>query len=144
MLEQAFKGTIASRGLGFEEHIYKVEPFPEGKKQAETRETELKPGKYWAGILNESAIIMGEFPIEKKWRELIDILMESKESHNLIRQMNDYVKQAIALYKPNLIIVDTPYLLPEVAYGKIPWILNMSITPQMYSIDDGMHHQVLV
>lgn len=128
LLDTSFAGHTASRG--FEEHIYSlaVENFSE---------KESKAGEDWAKGLEKKSIF-GRYSAEEKWLGLKEMLIESKEAMLMIERYNEIVRDAIALYNPDLIVIDMPYLLPSIALSKIPWIHNLSVVPQVYCHDDAI------
>lgn len=128
LLDTSFAGHTASNG--FEEHIYNlaVENFSE---------KEGKPGEDWAKGL-EKRSIFGRHSAEEKWLSLKEMLIESKEAMFMVKRYNEIVKEAIALYSPDLIVIDMPYLMPSIAVSKIPWIHNLSVVPQVYCHEDAI------
>ena len=129
MVDQNFTGKLAP--LGFEEHVYKLAIDNFSQKGSVT------PGEDWAKSLLDRSIF-GPDNTEQKWHKMMDFIVESAEAKSLIKQLNEQSKFAIDKFIPDLIVLDTPYLLPEVAYSGIPWIQNMSIVPQVFCMHDNI------
>lgn len=97
----------------------------------------MKPGEDWAKEMLERSIF-GQFSAEEKWRTLKAMLIESPEAMTMVRRYNQVVQEAIHRYRPELILVDMPYLLPAISASKIPWIFNLSVVPTVYCHEDSV------
>lgn len=124
VLEETFAGKVAA--LGFTEHLM---VFP---KPADV----VNPGEDPAKSLLEAKVIGNYSPYEKFENMLGMLFGEKFNSDNRI--MDGAIKEAIKLYKPDLIYFDACHMYPAVHYSGIPWVKHISTTPLYYILDDAV------
>ena len=117
-LSPHFPGKLAS--LGYLEHVFSV------SQEEKFNEAKLNPGEMIAHVFQEAKVIGPYSPLEKL--KNMFTLFDSPQFHADMLTFDGAVKEAIALYKPDLFYVDG-MPMPAVYYSGLPWVDSISPNP---------------
>ena len=81
--------------------------------------------------------VIGPYSVEEKTENMISF-MYSDDNRKEFTGFNTALREAIELYKPDLIYFDSGALMPAIAYSGVPWIKNISVTPIFFTLDDKL------
>ncbi|KAH9405387.1 hypothetical protein TYRP_001237 [Tyrophagus putrescentiae] len=128
LVEKAFSEQF--HPLGFEEHIYS------SKEEKSQQQQQQRSGEWLAEFLFEHKII-GPFSVEEKMVNLIEFFRGPEHLAEWTRY-NEAVKEALELYKPDLVYYDYGALVPAIYYSGVPWIKNYSVAPTFTCFTEGV------
>lgn len=123
VVEQAWSGKLSP--LGIKEYLFSV------PSQA---------GKITAGLIAEQFNRIGLIgPVSPKQKTL-NLLAFFKSEHitEEWRYYNEAIKEAIADWKPDVILTDENGLPPTIYYSGVPWIQHFSSNPLYFIMDQNL------
>ena len=127
VLPETWRGKVTSHG--FEEHIHQID-------STSPTDPNEHPGAHYAKILHQYKML-GPYSSLEKLQSVRNIL-ESEHHANEIMQNDAAVKEAIELYKPDVVFVDSLWLPPSIYYSKIPWVKSLAMSPILMVWDDNI------
>ncbi len=123
VLEQAWSGKLLP--LGIKEYLFSV-PSQTGKVTAALIADQFKK----IGLI-------GPLSLKEKTLNLLSFF-NSEHITEEWRHYDGAIKEAIADFKPNLILADENGLPPAIYYSGIPWIRHFSSNPLFFIMEDGL------
>lgn len=118
VLPETWRGKVTCHG--FEEHIHLID-------SSGPTDPNQHPGEHYASVLHKFKMLGPYSPLEKL--KSIQNVLESEHHADEIRHNDAGVKEAIGLFKPDVIFVDSLWLPPCVYYSGIPWVKSLAMSP---------------
>ena len=120
---EGFRDHLSS--LGYEVYVYESEKPDESKGNA---------SQQFATDLITQKVVGPSEPYENLVATFA--YLDGPERVRDLREQDLGMRQAIQLFKPDLIYYDANILLPSIYYSGIPWVKNYCTTPQFYVEED--------
>lgn len=118
VVPETWKGKLSS--YGFIEHLHPID-------NSGPVDPNVHPGEHYAKVLHQYKLLGDYSPLEKL--KSLENILNSETHKNEIRFNDAGVKEAIEMYKPDVIIVDSLWLPPSVHSSGIPWVKSLAMSP---------------